>query len=593
MMNRKLVLLTRILTVLIAASWGDAAIAQRAPQTKITDVAGRVHVREKKVTPAERKAAAARLKAKVRAEKRAKRAKSPAADRAARAEAAAAAAPAGGYLVGPNDQLIPDYSGLVANWAYSPIVQKFVDPLPDLKGLIAKPDTVSYPGSDYYEIELFETSWQFHRDLAGGTLVRIYRQTSNGTDANGQNTVAPPPVGYLGPVIVATEGPAGPHQVHEQPAHRRRLATSSSRWTRRVMGSGPGAERRRRDPAGHPRRPALHAGPVDRTRPGGLLHAEPRHHPPPRRRDPVDQRRHDAPVDHARGRGHPVPGTASASTTSPTCRTPASPAARPIPRAPACRRSTTPTIRAARLMFYHDHAAGITRLNVYVGEAAGYLLRDDTEQALETAGLIPPLANNIPLVIQEKAFVDATTIGGDGSHLELGNRDARRRTRTRNGKTMQPARAEDGRPVVAARLPAGPEPVRPVGLQRDGPVELRPVVLPADTDIPYPPVPNPYYDYGRASPARPEQPPEIPGTPNPSWGAEAFLDTPVINGTAYPTLTVEAKAYRFRILNAGGDRFFNLQLYLAADKNSPTTAGTTGAVLCDGVNSVPLAGAPR
>ena len=28
-----------------------------------------------------------------------------------------------------------------------------------------------------------------------------------------------------------------------------------------------------------------------------------------------------------------------------------------------------------RLMFYHDHALGITRLNVYAGEAAGYLLR--------------------------------------------------------------------------------------------------------------------------------------------------------------------------------------------------------------------------
>ena len=29
--------------------------------------------------------------------------------------------------------------------------------------------------------------------------------------------------------------------------------------------------------------------------------------------------------------------------------------------------------QSARLMFYHDHAWGITRLNVYAGEAAGYL----------------------------------------------------------------------------------------------------------------------------------------------------------------------------------------------------------------------------
>ena len=35
------------------------------------------------------------------------------------------------------------------------------------------------------------------------------------------------------------------------------------------------------------------------------------------------------------------------------------------------------------------------------------------------------------------------------------------------------------------------------------------------------------------------QPYEIPSTPNPSWGAEAFMDTPVVNGTAYPTHAVD------------------------------------------------------
>ena len=38
--------------------------------------------------------------------------------------------------------------------------------------------------------------------------------------------------------------------------------------------------------------------------------------------------------------------------------------------------------QSARLMFYHDHAWGITRLNVYAGEAAGYLLTDAAEQKL-------------------------------------------------------------------------------------------------------------------------------------------------------------------------------------------------------------------
>ena len=37
---------------------------------------------------------------------------------------------------------------------------------------------------------------------------------------------------------------------------------------------------------------------------------------------------------------------------------------------------------------------------------------------------------------------------------------------------------------------------------------------------------------------------------------------------------VEPKAVRFRILNAGNDRFLNLSLYVAADKNFPTTPGS-------------------
>ena len=46
-------------------------------------------------------------------------------------------------------------------------------------------------------------------------------------------------------------------------------------------------------------------------------------------------------------------------------------------------------------------------------------------------------------------------------------------------------------------------------------------------------------------------------------GMEAFMDTPLVNGTAYPYMEVEPKAYRFRILNAANDRFFNLQFYVA------------------------------
>ena len=69
------------------------------------------------------------------------------------------------------------------------------------------------------------------------------------------------------------------------------------------------------------------------------------------------------------------------------------------------------------------------------------------------------------------------------------------------------------------------------------------------------------------------EPPQIPGTPNNSAGMEQFNDTPIVNGTAYPTVTVDPKSYRLRILNAANDRFFNFQWYVA----DPTT-GTDSEV---------------
>ena len=65
-----------------------------------------------------------------------------------------------------------------------------------------------------------------------------------------------------------------------------------------------------------------------------------------------------------------------------------------------------------RLMFYHEHAVGITRLGVYAGLAAGYLITDPQEEALINAGTIPNNGDptgfyryGIPLVIQDKTFV--------------------------------------------------------------------------------------------------------------------------------------------------------------------------------------------
>jgi spore coat protein A len=61
-----------------------------------------------------------------------------------------------------------------------------------------------------------------------------------------------------------------------------------------------------------------------------------------------------------------------------------------------------PNDQSARMMWYHDHAMGITRLNAYAGLASAYVLRDLAEAALIASGAIP--SNEIPLVIQDKTF---------------------------------------------------------------------------------------------------------------------------------------------------------------------------------------------
>jgi spore coat protein A len=59
----------------------------------------------------------------------------------------------------------------------------------------------------------------------------------------------------------------------------------------------------------------------------------------------------------------------------------------------------------ASLLWFHDHAFGATRLNVFAGLAAAYILRDEHDTGTEPnpAGL-PGGAYEIPLVIQDRQF---------------------------------------------------------------------------------------------------------------------------------------------------------------------------------------------
>ena len=59
-----------------------------------------------------------------------------------------------------------------------------------------------------------------------------------------------------------------------------------------------------------------------------------------------------------------------------------------------------PNNQLPALIWYHDHALGITRLNVYMGMAGGYLITDAFEQSLN----LPSGEYDVPLIIQDRKF---------------------------------------------------------------------------------------------------------------------------------------------------------------------------------------------
>ncbi|NTV13110.1 MAG: multicopper oxidase domain-containing protein [Desulfobulbaceae bacterium] len=488
--------------------------------------------------------------------------------------------------IGPLDT--PDYLS-TPNWANSPQLRKFVDLLPGVAGLttyntqangynadgttnlgqqiyIAVPDITSYPGSDYYVIQLDDYFEQMHTDLTNPTKQRGYHQTNNGTNTAATevaaclalppvdqtpcltglvgnfNTITPPPgPHHLGPIIVAQK---------DRPVRVKFV---------NHLGAGSDGD--------------LFL-PVDTSIPGaGQFTVD---------YDPITKTPVNPPLTgtfsqnratlHLHGGTTPwiSDGTPHQWITPATEVTdyPQGVSTKNVPdMAPPEDGAQTfywTNQQSARLLFYHDHAYGITRLNVYAGEAAGYLIQDPTEIALINAGIIP--ADQIPLVIEDKTFVDPDNIGTTDPTWNWGSGPL-------VGGIRQPVKGDLWWPHVymPAQNPYDITGIAPMGRWAYGPWFWPPTV------IQFPPIDNPYYG-ADCDPSIDTQtvadtqgltilngvhfcqPPYIPATPTPSWGAEAFMDTPLVNGTAYPVLKVEPKAYRLRILNASHDRFYNLML---------------------------------
>jgi len=413
-------------------------------------------------------------------------------------------------------------------------IRKFVDSLPGLGPTnannlgqylpIAVPDTTTFPGSDYYEIELREYSENMHSDLPATTL-RGYVQVQNGVDVA--------PIHYMGPVIIAESD----RPVRVKFTNKLLTGEGGNLFIpvdTTVMGAGMG-------PYGM--EPPV--GDMNYTQNRATVHLH-----------------GNNTVWISDGTPHQWITPAGEVTSYPEGVSVYNVPDMPDPGDGSMTLYYT-NKQSARLMFYHDHSFGITRLNVYAGEAAGYLLTDQVEQDMidgtNLSGVNPDLLQvlpdyGIPLIIQDKTFADADTIGFQDP--------------TWNWGTTPPVPNTGDLWYPHVYMP-NQNPGDLSGMNAFGRWHYGPWFWPP-TDVTYPPVSNPYYDPENA----PWEPPLMPATPNPSSPGEAFMDTPVVNGTLYPYIEVDPTAYRFRILNAADDRFFNLQLYVA-DPSVTTADGRT------------------
>lgn len=175
-----------------------------------------------------------------------------------------------------------------------------------------------------------------------------------------------------------------------------------------------------------------------------------------------------------------------------------------------------PLRQSARFGWYHDHAIGITRINAYAGIASALLIRDNFERNLQNLGLPPFIESSVvegtavlelPLIIQDKIFVGPATAAMDPTWTNAVDPQA-----TAPGSLWYAHIYERQRWRLSGSAKGGNA--------------------------------------------------NSPLLPDPSAIPEFFGDTMLVNGTAFPTATVEPRRYRLRFLNACNARFLNLQFYV-------------------------------
>jgi FtsP/CotA-like multicopper oxidase with cupredoxin domain len=456
---------------------------------------------------------------------------------------------------------------------YTGGIKKFQDALKDLKAAIATPDTLTFPNADYYEIALVQYKQSLSpANLLPSTTLRGYVQVP--TRSAGCTAALAAMPSYLGPVILAQKGrpvrvkftnclPAGAGGNLFIPVDTTYMGAgmgpdnvtpyTQSRATLHLHG---GATPWISD--GTPHQWTVPVGETNKYQKGDSVAYVP-----------------DMWFDAT---GAVIPSCAA----QPTC---GATGATNNPGQGSLSFYWT-NDQGGRLMFYHDHAYGLTRLNVYAGEAAGYLLYDPAEElsllnatvpgTIATNGgqTAPDLSHLIPLVIQDKTFVP--------SKAQL---DAQDPTWDGNfGATPLNSTGTNGNgdlwfPHIYMPNQNPNDPV--TGANGFGRWDYGAWFFPPQTTLTaaIPPTAVTTTCSSAAFPGQTLAPTQAcptcgcPITPNPSGTPEGFMDTPVVNGVAYPVLHLAPAAYRFKILSAGNDRSWNLSWFIAdpTDPQSPNT----------------------
>jgi len=173
----------------------------------------------------------------------------------------------------------------------------------------------------------------------------------------------------------------------------------------------------------------------------------------------------------------------------------------------------------ATTLWYHDHALGMTRLNVYAGPAGFWLIRGGAYDA-PTVGPGGPLAvlpGPAPVAGDTVLELNAPGVGG----------------------------AVDKRSGI-----------------REIPIVIQDRSFKGNGDLFYPEARAFFEGLNEAGGTSPTL--DIPFVPGsdiaPIWNPEAFFSTMVVNGVVWPQLEVAPALYRFRLLNGCNSRFLNLSL---------------------------------